>query len=70
VAIESWKDPYLRVNIDGNLSGRSLDDLTGMVVIDNISLADSNFFYNPGAILSPGIAEGRGKEDRIHVILF
>ncbi|SDZ87389.1 Family of unknown function [Porphyromonadaceae bacterium KH3R12] len=63
VAIESWKDPYLRVNIDGNLSGRSLDDLTGMVVIDNISLADSNFFYNPGAIYLQALPdEGEGKK--------
>ncbi len=63
VAIESWKDPYLRVNIDGNLSGSSIDDLTGMVVIDNISLADSNFFYNPGAIYLQALPdEGEGKK--------
>lgn len=63
VSIENWKDPYLRVNIDGKLSGSSLDDLTGMVVIDNISLADSNFFYNPGAIYLQALAdEGEGKK--------
>lgn len=62
VAIESWKDPYLRVNIDGNLSGRSLDDLTGMVVLDNISLADSNFFYNPGAIYLQASVDEQGQK--------
>lgn len=63
VSIENWKDPYLRVSIDGNLSGSSIDDLTGMVVIDNVSLADSNFFYNPGAIyLQASADEGEGKK--------
>lgn len=63
VAIESWKDPYLKVSIDGNLSGSSIDDLTGKVVIDNLSLADSNFFYNPGVIYLEALAdEGEGKK--------
>ena len=63
VAIESWKDPYLKISIDGKLSGSSIDDLTGRVVIDNISLADSNFFYNPGAIYLQALAdEGEGKK--------
>jgi len=66
VAVESWKDPYLKVNIDGNLSGSSLDDLVGMVVIDNLSLADSNFFYSPGAIYLQALAdEGEGKKIEI-----
>ncbi|WP_298650709.1 translocation/assembly module TamB domain-containing protein [uncultured Proteiniphilum sp.] len=63
VANESWKDPYLRVNIDGNLAGSSLDDLTGTVVMENISLGDSNFIYNPGAIfLEASADEGQGKK--------
>jgi hypothetical protein len=63
VAIKSWKDPYLKMNIEGNLSGSSLDDLAGMVTVDNISLGDSNFFYNPGAIYLQALAdEGDGKK--------
>lgn len=63
VAIGSWKDPYLKVSIDGNLSGNSLDDLVGTVMIDNVSLADSNFYYNPGAIYLQALAdEGQGKK--------
>ncbi len=63
VAIESWKDPYLKATIDGKLSGSSIDDLVGMVVIDNVSLGDSNFFYNPGAIYLQALSdEGEGKK--------
>lgn len=63
VAIEGWKDPYLKMSIDGDLAGSSLDDLTGTLVIDNVSLADSNFFYNPGAIYLQAFAdEGEGKK--------
>jgi hypothetical protein len=64
VAIKSWKDPFLQLNMDGNLSGSSPDDLTGLVTIDNILLGDSNFFYNPGAIYLQALAE-EGKEKKI-----
>lgn len=62
VSIESWNDPYVSVNIDANLAGSSIDDLAGMLVLENISLADSNFFYNPGSIYlqaSPDTGEGK-----------
>ncbi len=63
IAIEGWKDPYLRLNIEGNLSGSSIDDLTGQVVVDNLTLADSNFFYSPGTIYLQALAdEGEGKK--------
>lgn len=45
-----WKEPYVSLNIDGEMAGATFDDMAGTLVIDNISLADSNFIYNPGAI--------------------
>lgn len=63
VQVEKWKDPYIKINIDGDLAGASIDDLAGNVVIDNISIADSNFFYNPGAIyLRASVDEAEGKK--------
>lgn len=62
VKIESWNDPYIRANLDGALSGTSLDDLVGHLAIENLSLADSNFFYSPGAVYleaSPDTGEGK-----------
>lgn len=50
VIVKDWKDPYLKMSIDGSLSGSSVDDLKGEVLIDNIALADSNFYYNPGTL--------------------
>ena len=63
IQIEEWRDPYLSVNIEGDFSGSTIDDLTGMMVLDNISLADSSFYYNPGSIYLQALAdEGEGKK--------
>ncbi|MDD3967940.1 MAG: translocation/assembly module TamB domain-containing protein [Proteiniphilum sp.] len=56
--MEHWKDPRVSLTIDGALSGRTLDEMTGMLVIDNTSLVDSNFIYNPGPIYLQALSDG------------
>ncbi|ULB33307.1 MULTISPECIES: translocation/assembly module TamB domain-containing protein [Proteiniphilum] len=66
IDVKGWKDPFISLTIDSDLSGSSIDDMTGTAVIDNISLADSSFIYNPGAVYLQSLPdEGEGKRLKI-----
>ena len=57
-----WEDPRVTLSIDGELTGRTLDEMTGTLVIDNTSLTDNNFIYNPGPIYLQALGDsGEGK---------
>ncbi len=65
--MKHWKDPWVSFTIDGDLAGRTLDEMTGTLVIDNLSLVDSNFIYNPGSIYLQALADtGEGKKLQIY----
>jgi len=66
ILLTHWKSPYVGFTIDGEMAGSTLDALAGTLVIDNISLVDSNFIYNPGAIYLQALADtGEGKKLQI-----
>jgi hypothetical protein len=66
ILLTHWKNPYTSFTIDGDLSGSTIDELAGTLVIDNTSLVDSNFIYNPGAIYLQALADtGEGKKLQI-----
>ena len=61
-----WKSPYVSFTIDSKLAGSTFDEMAGTLVIDNTSLVDSNFIYNPGAIYLQALADtGEGKKLQI-----
>lgn len=61
--MENWKSPVLSTSIDANMSGNTIDDIAGTLIIDNTSIVDSNFIYNPGPIYLQALAdEGEGKK--------
>ena len=61
--MENWKSPVLTTHIDADMSGNTIDDISGTLVIDNTSIVDSNFIYNPGPIYLQALAdEGEGKK--------
>lgn len=63
ILLSHWKNPYISFTIDGNLAGSTLDEMAGTLVLDNISLVDRNFIYNPGAIYLQALADtGKGKK--------
>lgn len=64
---KSWENPYLSANIEGHLDGLTMDDLVGSVTIDNLSLYDDNFIYNPGSIYlqATDSSSTSGKEMRL-----
>jgi len=60
--LKGWKDPYVSLHIDGDMAGANLDEMTGTLAIENLSLVDSSFIYNPGAIYLQASADsGKGK---------
>jgi len=60
--LEGWKDPYVSLHIDGDMAGANLDEMTGTLAIENLSLVDSSFIYNPGAVYLQASADsGMGK---------
>lgn len=61
--MENWKAPLLTTHIEADMSGTTIDDISGTLVIDNTSIVDSNFIYNPGPIYLQAIAtEGESKK--------
>lgn len=48
--MENWNSPILSTQIDASMSGVSVDEMVGTLVIENTSIVDSNFIYNPGPI--------------------
>lgn len=66
IEAKNWKRPSLTARIDGNLSGSSIDNMVGTLVVDSASLIDSTFIYNPGPIYLQAFAdEGTGKKMQI-----
>ncbi len=66
ILLETWNTPLLTTQVVGNLSGTSIDNMTGTLVIDNTSIVDSNFIYNPGAIYLQALADdGNGKKIQV-----
>ena len=64
--IENWRSPLLTTSIKGQMSGSSIDNLAGTIIIDNTSIVDSNFIYNPGPIyLQATAAESSNKKIQI-----
>ena len=65
--MDHWKDPRVSLTLDGELTGRTLDEMTGTLVIDNTSLTDSNFIYNPGPIYLQALGDsGEGKKLQVY----
>lgn len=61
--MDNWSAPILTTSIEADMSGKTIDDITGTLVIDNTSIVDSNFIYNPGPIYLQALAdEGEGKK--------
>lgn len=48
--MKDWKNPYVRLQIDADMGGATIDEMAGTLVVDNVSLVDSSFIYNPGPI--------------------
>ncbi len=68
IQVEQWKKPYLTARIVANLQGRDIDNLVGTMVMDSVSLQDSNFVYNPGAIyLQASAADSLGGDKKIEI---
>ncbi len=62
-----WIDPRVSLTLDGEMTGRSLDEMTGTLVIDNTSLMDNNFIYNPGPIYLQALGDsGEGKKLQLY----
>src|SRR5690554_7055487 len=64
--MDNWSAPILTTSIEADMSGKTIDDITGTLVIDNTSIVDSNFIYNPGPIYLQALADaGEGKKLQI-----
>ena len=62
---DNWSDAMLRAEIDGHFTGNSIDDLVGTLAIENASLSDENFIYNPGPIYVESVVENNEKTIRL-----
>lgn len=61
--LDHWQDPFVRFTIDGEMAGSSVDEMAGTLVVADISLEDSSFIYNPGALYLQSLADtGEGKK--------
>ncbi|MDD2475419.1 MAG: hypothetical protein PHI32_05865 [Dysgonamonadaceae bacterium] len=58
---EGWQNAMLTAEIDGHFTGSSIDDLVGNLVIDNTSLSEESFIYNPGPIYLQSLVEDNEK---------
>jgi hypothetical protein len=66
--MKEWKNPYVSLQVDANFGGSSIDDMSGTMVVDNISLVDSNFIYNPGAIYLQAQYDTTSMEKRLQLM--
>lgn len=64
----NWKNPYISFQIDGDVAGATIDEMTGNVVVDNVSLVDSDFIYNPGAIYLQALADSEGMGKKLQLM--
>lgn len=65
---KNWQNPYLTARINGQLSGSTIDDMAGTLVIDSTSLFDDNFIYNPGPIYFQALKADSVGEKKIQVM--
>lgn len=64
--MEGWKMPTLATRLNAHFVGTTYDNLTGSLVMDQTSLVDSNFYYNPGPIYLQASADPKkGKKIEI-----
>jgi hypothetical protein len=64
--VEGWKMPTLATRLNAHFVGKTFDDLTGSFVMDQTSLMDSSFYYNPGPIyLQASVDPKEGKKIEI-----
>ncbi len=64
--VEGWKMPTLATRLNARFVGATFDDLTGSFVMDQTSLVDSSFYYNPGPIyLQASVDPKEGKKIEI-----
>lgn len=62
---EEWNNAVFRAHIDGHFTGSSIDDLVGTLVVDNTSLSEESFIYNPGDIYVESVVEDNEKTIRV-----
>lgn len=62
---ENWNNAILRAEIDAHFTGNSIDDLVGTLVIDNTSLSEETFIYNPGPVYVESVVENSEKTIRL-----
>jgi hypothetical protein len=66
ITIENWQEPSLATHINVDMAGENFDDMVGTIILDNTSLRDNNFIYNPGPIYVQAFANtGSGKKMQI-----
>ncbi len=66
LVMEGWKMPALATRLNAHFVGTTFDDLTGSLVMDQTSLMDSSFYYNPGPIyLQASLDSKEGKKIEI-----
>lgn len=65
---KNWQNPYLTARIDGHLSGSTIDDMAGTLVLDSTSLYDDNFIYNPGPIYVQALRADSVGEKKIQLM--
>ncbi len=64
--MEGWKMPTFATRLNAHFIGTTFDDLTGSLVMDQTSLMDSSFYYNPGPIyLQASVDPKKGKKIEI-----
>ncbi|MDD3077053.1 MAG: translocation/assembly module TamB domain-containing protein, partial [Proteiniphilum sp.] len=56
------------LQIDGDVAGATIDEMTGTLVVDNVSLVDSSFIYNPGAIYLQALADSEGMGKKLQLM--
>ena len=62
---DDWNNAILRAEIDGHFTGNSIDDLVGNLAIENASLSEESFIYNPGPIYVESVVEDDEKTIRL-----
>ena len=67
IQVEQWRKTSLTARLEANLEGKDIDNLVGTMVIDSISLQDSAFVYNPGAIYLQALAADSSEDKRIEI---
>ncbi len=62
---DNWTNAVVRADIDGHFIGNNIDDLVGTLAIENASLSEETFIYNPGPIYVESVVEENEKTIRL-----